>query len=275
MVKKNDNGAPQYDRIISFVFQQYWGGSVRERPLEEFEFDRTELIEAARKLGIKRPDNLGDVIYSYKFRRPLPAEVVATAPSGKAWLIEGAGRSRYRFRLVDGASVTILPREDLATIKIPDATPEIIATYALGDEQALLAKVRYNRLVDIFLGLTTYSLQNHLRTQVKGTGQIEIDEVYVGLNRHGAHYVIPVQAKGGSDKLSPVQTLQDVSCCTEKFPNLVCRPISAQFMADDVIALFELSAEDNHVRVVDEKHYKLVAGDAIDAEAKRRYAERS
>lgn len=275
MAKKNENGAPQYDRIISHVFQRYWGRSVRERPLEEFEFDRTELIEAARELRIKRPDNLGDVIYSYKFRRKLPAEVVATAPSGKAWLLEGAGRSRYRFRLVDEESTTILPREDVATVKIPDSTPEIIAVYALNDEQALLAKVRYNRLIDIFLGLTTYSLQSHLKTHVKGTGQIEIDEVYVGLNRHGAHYAIPVQAKGGNDRLSPVQTLQDVACCTIKFPDLVCRPVSAQFMADDVIALFELSVQENRVLVVDEKHYKLVAGDAIDAETKRRYAERS
>ena len=67
-----------------------------------------------------------------------------------------------------------MARDDIAAIKIPDATPEIIAAYALGDdEQALLAKVRYNRLIDIFLGLTTYSLQNHLRTYVAGMGQIE------------------------------------------------------------------------------------------------------
>jgi len=51
----------------------------------------------------------------------------------------------------------------MAAIKIPDATPEIVAAYALSDEQALLAKVRYNRLLDIFLGVAAYSLQNHLR----------------------------------------------------------------------------------------------------------------
>jgi len=40
--------------------------------------------------------------------------------------------------------------------------------YALGDEQALLAKLRYNRLLDIFTGVVCYSLQNHLRTNVPG-----------------------------------------------------------------------------------------------------------
>ena len=121
-----------------------------------------------------------------------------------------------------------------------------------------LQKCDTTRLVDIFPGLTTYSLQNHLRTTVKGIGQIEIDELYVGLDRHGNHYVIPVQAKGGSDQLSVVQTGQDLACCKEKFPGLICRALSTQFMDDDRIAMFELTIENDEVKVVDEKHYKLL-----------------
>lgn len=41
--------------------------------------------------------------------------------------------------------------------------------------------------------------------------QVKIDELYVGLNRSGAHFAIPVQAKGNSDQLSVVQAKQD-SC---------------------------------------------------------------
>ena len=123
--------------------------------------------------------------------------------------------------------------------------------------------------------MTTYSLQNHLRTQVKGMGQIEIDEIYVGLNRNGAQYVIPVQAKGGSDKLSPVQTMQDIACCQVRFPDLICRPVSAQFMGNDVIVLFELTAEGGNALVVEERHYKLVPSDQIDSQTKRQYADRS
>ena len=137
-----------------------------------------------------------------------------------------------------------MPREGLVAIKVPDSTPEIISAYALSDEQALLAKVRYNRLVDIFLGIATYSLQNHLRTTVKSLGQIEIDEVYVGIDQNGRQFVVPIQAKGGTDRLAAIQTSQDIACCREKFPLLICRPISAQFMADDVIAMFELTLEE-------------------------------
>jgi hypothetical protein len=269
--KKKDKKKPiQYKPIIAHIFQKHW-----TKGISQFEFDRDELIEAAEAIGVERPDNLGDNIYTFKFRTALPQEIVKTAPDGKAWILEGAGRSRYRFRLVDIGDTVIIPREDIAATKIPDATPEIISAYALGDEQALLAKVRYNRLIDIFLGLTTYSLQNHLRTQVKGFGQIEIDEIYVGLNRQGAHYVVPVQAKGGSDKLSPVQTAQDIACCKAKFPDLICRPVSAQFMVNNVIALFELTVENDRVLVVEERHYKLVPSDEIDAATKRHYAERS
>ena len=269
MAKKTDKSA-QYVPIIKHVFQKYW-----KEGTTEFEFHRDELVEAAEALGVERPDNLGDVIYSFKFRRDLPTEILRTAPEGRAWIIEGAGRSLYRFRLVEVGGTIIKPREDIAAIKIPDSTPEIIGAYALGDEQALLARVRYNRLIDIFLGLTTYSLQNHLRTHVKGMGQIEIDEIYVGLNRNGAQYVIPVQAKGGSDKLSPVQTMQDIACCEAKFPDLICRPVSAQFMGDGVIALFELTVESGRTLIVEERHYRLIPSDDIDRETKRQYAERS
>ncbi len=151
----------------------------------------------------------------------------------------------------------------MAAIKIPDATPEIVSAYALSDEQALLGRVRYNRLVDIFLGISAYSLQSHLRTTVKGIGQIEIDELYVGMNRNGRQFVVPVQAKGGKDKLSAVQTLQDIECCRERFSYLTCRAVSAQFLSNGVIALFELTMQDDGVKVVAEKHYQLVPSEQI------------
>ena len=65
-------------------------------------------------------------------------------------------------------------------IDLPNATPEIVLRYAPGDEQALLAKLRYNRLIDVFLGIKAYFLQNHWRTSIRaarGRTQIEIDEI--------------------------------------------------------------------------------------------------
>ena len=45
----------------------------------------------------------------------------------------------------------IVPRENQYQIEISDATPAIIRKHALSNEQVLLAIVRYNRLIDIFL----------------------------------------------------------------------------------------------------------------------------
>jgi hypothetical protein len=237
-------------------------------------FTREELVETAKTLGIEMAKNPGDVLYSFRYRNPLPKRILDTQPKGMEWVIEGKGRAKYEFRLVPINKIE--PNRNLITIKIPDATPEIIAFNSLSDEQALLAKVRYNRLIDIFLGVTAYSLQNHLRTTVKGLGQIEIDEVYVGIDRHGCQYIIPVQAKGGSDQLSTVQAKQDIACCAEKFPDLVCRAISAQFMDDSRIAIFELCLDDSGlVRTVEERHYRLVPGDQIDAADREIYRRRA
>jgi hypothetical protein len=259
----------RYQALVSEIFRKSYTKGVTSVC-----FSREELIETADRLRIKIPKNLGDVLYSFRYRNPLPAEILTTQPKGKEWVIEGAGRALYEFKLVP--INRIAPNPNLVTIKLPDATPEIIAVNSLSDEQALLAKVRYNRLIDIFLGVAAYSLQNHLRTTVKGLGQIEIDEVYVGVDRHGCQYIIPVQAKGGNDQLSVVQAKQDIACCAEKFPSLQCRAISAQFMDDSRIALFELCLDaDGMVRTVEERHYLLVAGDQIEPSDLQTYSQRS
>lgn len=234
-----------------------------------FEFAREDLEEKAQALGIKLPKNLGDVVYAIRYRTPLPQRILATQPVGREWIIEGAGAARYRFRLV--AATRISPREDLIKIGIPDATPELIRAYALDDEQALLAIVRYNRLIDTFLGLTTYSLQNHLRTTVRGIGQIEIDELYFGIDRNGCHFAIPVQAKGGKDQIGVVQTSQDIAFVAQKYPVMRCSAICAQFMQDKSIALFELALQDSEVRIVQERHYRLLPADQLDQMAIRDY----
>ncbi len=269
-VKQARSDAPisatnRYLALIETVFTDHF-----YKGATEFEFSREALVSTATKLSIVLPKNLGDVVYSIRYRIELPLVIKKTAKAGHEWIIEGAGRGRYRFKQV--RQHRIEPRENLLAIKVPDATPEIITAYALGDEQALLAKVRYNRLIDIFLGITTYSLQNHLRTSVKGIGQIEIDELYVGIDRNGRQYIVPVQAKGGSDKHASVQTQQDIACCREKFSPLVCRAVSAQFMTNDRIALFELSVADEEVVILEERHYQLVPASTITASDLDTYA---
>lgn len=168
-----------------------------------------------------------------------------------------------------------MPSQTACEIKIPDATPEILTRYAKDDEQALLAKVRYNRLIDIFLCVTAYSLQNHLRTKVPDLGQIEVDELYVGVCNTGQQFLIPVQAKGGGDKIGVVQVWQDLEMCKRIFPDTTPRAVAVQFCGNDVIAMFEVTVQDYELKVVDEKHYRLVANSEISDDDLKQMARQS
>ncbi len=258
----------RYQQIMEHIFfQRYKEGD------HEVEFERADMERTAQELGINLPKNLGDIPYTFRYRGMLPESVRAKAPEGEDWIIRPAGRSRYRF--VATTVVNIVPNEMLAETKVPDATPGIIEMYALGDEQALLAKLRYNRLIDIFTGVTCYSLQNHLRTTVSNIGQVETDEIYIGIDRRGAHSVFPVQAKSGRDRLGIVQVEQDFALCADKFPSLICRPIAAQFMQNDLIALFEFEEGEHGLVISSEKHYRLVPQEAISSSDLDIYRSRS
>lgn len=241
----------RYSQIIERLFISNYKEGMRE-----VNFTRQEIETIAAKLKIKLPKNLGDIIYSFRYRTSLPESIKKKAPAGEGWIIRPAGRGLYRFVCTKIWNIT--PSPIMSETKVPDSTPGIVTMYSFDDEQALLAKLRYNRLIDIFTGVTCYSLQNHLRTTVPNMGQVETDEVYVGVDNNGVHYVMPVQAKGGTDKHNIVQIEQDFALCAVKFPDLICKAIGAQFMEDNLIALFEFESNNNEVTLLSEKHYRLV-----------------
>jgi len=105
----------RYAGIIKWVFRQnFQDGS------NEVSFSRAQLAAAARDLGIPVPKNLGDVVYSIRYRTDMPKEINDLAPPGMTWALFPAGRSFYAFRPV--AVNQIEPRSGLAKIKIPDHT---------------------------------------------------------------------------------------------------------------------------------------------------------
>ncbi len=255
------------EQIIARVFERHY------RPgAEEITFERNEVTGAAQELGLARPRNVKGLIRRFRYQTRLPAAIRDRAPAGRKWTVRPAGFGRYRFAVV--APSAFAPNPFLVETEVRDATPGLIAMYALSDEQALLARLRYNRLLDIFTGVTCYPLQSHLRTTVADIGQVELDEVYVGVDRRGVHYVIPVEAKSARESLGSVQVEQSLAVCGARFPTLVCRPIGAQFMQDDLIALFEFEDTDQGIRIVGEKHYRLVPWESLSPEELASYRNR-
>jgi len=240
-----------YAQIIENIFFDSFVEGIKRIP-----FHREQFEPVAKKLNIKLPKNQGDITYSFKYRVDMPQSILSTAPDGKTWIIRSEGTSLYVFVLV--IDIPIKPNPMMAAVKIPNATPGLVIKYAFNDEQALLTRLRYNRLLDIFTGTTCYSLQNHLRTRVNGIGQVETDEIYVGVDQSGTHYIFPVQAKGKKDKIGIVQIEQDFALCRAKFPDLICRPVAAQFTQDNLIALFEFRDTEDGPRITTERHYRLV-----------------
>ena len=241
----------RYSKLLENIFAR------KHQPgMDKVPFEREKLVDAAKRLKLKLPKNIGDVIYNFRYRNDLPESIQKSAPEGLEWVIRSVGQAEYEFSLAKAARVGANPL--LAEIKIPDATPGIISQYSLRDEQGLLAKLRYNRLLDVFSGVVCYSLQSHLRTTVPNMGQVETDEIYVGTDKRGAQYIFPVQAKGGDDQIGIVQIEQDFALCASKFPQLICRPVAAQFMEDDLIALFSFDINGQVIAILDEKHYRLV-----------------
>lgn len=147
------------------------------------------------------PKNLGDVIYTFRSRKELPETISKTAPQGYEWQIQSEGPGLHAFSLKNKLA---LAASDIEQVAIPDSTPLLVMQYAQSDEQALLARIRYNRLIDLFAGVSCFHLQSHFRTSVKPIGQSETDDIYVGFHSSGIHYILPVQAKGLSEKMSRI-----------------------------------------------------------------------
>ena len=260
--------ANRYEQILTKVFFDHYVEGSRQ-----VEFTRQDLIDAAEQLGLDRPLNIGDIPYSFRHRGLRPAQIMETAPDGETWIWRSGGTSIYRLVMVPDRPIA--PNQNLSVTKVPDATPGIVAWHSQGDEQSLLARLRYNRLLDIFLGITCYSFQNHLRTTVEGIGQIETDEIYVGIDRRGAQYIVPVQAKSERDQIGRVQIEQDIALCEERWSALICRPVAAQMMDNDTIALFEFEIQDDEVRIVSERHYQLVEPEQMTTDDLQSYRQRT
>ncbi|MBI2383944.1 MAG: endonuclease [Gammaproteobacteria bacterium] len=259
----------RYIRIMRELFSRKW-----KTGQEGFDWDRKDLSAIARDLSIEVPSNLGDNIYSVRHgREDLPEEIRALAPNGKAWILLPNGKSSYSFVLAERAFIDPDPARQ--PIKIPDSTPQIVARYAKRDEQAVLARIRYCRLVDIFMGIASFQLQSHMRTTVAHfhKAQTELDEVYVGVDATGAQMVIPIQAKGSHERIGVVQIVTDHYACKEKFPGMVARTVAAKtveieeiagFGQSFTIALVEATVVGNHnVRKVREEHFQLVPASSI------------
>jgi len=239
-----------YDTVILELFNRVYQDHADQLP-----FTKDDVAAVCEDLGVT-VRNIPNVIYTYRARSELPAAIVGRGQ----WIIQGTGKGRYAFLRLDRPPHIEMPA-DLQIIRILDSTPEIVLKHSGSDEQSLMAKIRYNRLIDIFLGITAYQLQSHFRTTLDGIGQIEIDDLYLGVDTEGHQYVIPIEEKGPDprEKLGVAQVGWLAALAHQQYPGLTARPVGAKAWQDDSILLLEFTphVDLDSIRVVKYKRYVL------------------
>jgi len=155
-----DGETKEYDQIIGELFKRLY------KPNEtKLSFTKKHIEQVIRDLGLEIR-NVPDIAYTYRTgRSPLPAEILKHGH----WAIDGAGKGKYVFVKLSRSPYFDLPA-DIEKTPILDATPQVVLKYQGDDEQAMLSRIRYNRLVDTFVNLTAYQLQGHFRTTVQNLG---------------------------------------------------------------------------------------------------------
>lgn len=216
----------------------------------------------ASKVLSKGIKNIPDIKYTYDARRDFPASI---AKHGY-WAIIGQGKGRYAFVKLAQNNLIRVPKDlpkPPKLIKVKDRTPPIVARVLGTDEQAALTRIRYNDLLAQFTGLAAvHHVQPHERTTVVA-GQIEVDEICVGEDKHGKGYVIPISGKGGGkDNLSYSQALNLNLYAAEKarYNGLTSRPLGVTRGPDGSVYVVEFSTDRDiaNIRIVRSGRYIFV-----------------
>jgi len=245
-----------YDKIITALFNKKYKPA---KKMDRVDFTKDELVEIAKKLKIALR-NPPDVVYTFRSRRVLPSTILRTGN----WILTPRGKGKFSF------TKTLRPpfieiQEGLTHIEILNALPEIVEKYTSNDEQGLLSTIRYNRLIDIFTGITCFHLQSHIRTTILKEGQIEIDDLYVGVDEDGREYILPIEAKSPDvrDKLGWFQIANLVGFANQCFKSMKCRPIAVKPMGKNIVCLMEFddSTDYEKIGIKNIKLYKLIRED--------------
>jgi hypothetical protein len=246
-----------YDEVLVKVFfHHYYEGETYLR------FSKDELAEACKACGVT-VKNIPDIIYTYRARRVLPESIRKTGH----WAIEPAGRGFYAFRLLQNSPHFNIPFQDFTPINVYNALPELVETLLRNDEQSLLTRILYNRLVDIFTGLTCFHIQNHYRSFVNDVGEVELDALYAGVDKKGQLYILPIEAKSQSESemIGRVQISQMAKLVRQDFAHLNRRILAVKHLRDGTIAVVEFDdqVEPDDFSIVAVSRFRLIRQEQI------------
>jgi hypothetical protein len=253
----------RYKRTIEEVFsRRYREGT------ERLVFKKDELEKTSRNHGILS-ENIPDIVRTYS-RKPLPARILAKGN----WVFEVAGRGIYAFRLLHNRPHFDLGFQDCAAVDIYNPIPAVVEVLLPQDQESLLTRVLYHRLVDIFTGLTCFHIRNHYCSFVTGVGEVELDALYVGVDKTGTLFVLPIEAKSQAESkvIGRTQLSRIARLVRQDFATLRRRILAVRDFADGTIAMIEFNdvEEPDDFGIVSVSRFRLIRRGAVDDTPKAR-----
>lgn len=223
-------------------------------------FTLDEVRESAMRLGIISDlRNAPDLVYRMKSRTKLPPEI-----SDKGFrILKTVERGVYQ---LEQAISTIVELPEGEIICIEDKTPipvrRLLNEDLSGiDEQGLLTIVNYCDLLSLFTGLKIYRLKSHARKSVSKIGQVEVDEIDVGVTYSALDLpiIFPIEAKAAPDPLNWAQIANQVNFANEHFSNFIVRPIGIKVDWKSIIYIIEFTPETEakNLQIVSSVRYRL------------------
>jgi hypothetical protein len=248
------NNSRVYVPILVDIFQRkYQDGD------EIVQFTLDEVRETAERLDMKIR-NPSDLVYRMKSRTKLPSEILDKGFT----IIKIVKKGVYQFQLGE-STIVDLTKENV--IQIQDTTPVAVRRFLEEklseiDEQGLLTIVHYCDLLSHFTGLKIYRLKSHVRKSVVNIGQVEVDEVDigVGLDSLETPIIFPIEAKSASDPLNWTQIANQVNFSKQLFLNYVIRPIGIKVDYDSLLHIIEFTPEmeANKIKIKNSATYNLI-----------------
>lgn len=225
-----------------------WRAATRQlQDLDDVPFTKAEIVEHGieiRRLGLTPQAidvrNVPDIVYTFRARAELPAEILANGQ----YAIAGRGKGSYAFVRIPRPNRFPSDPPELRRVRVIENVPHWISPYLGNDEQCMLSSVNTNDLVRQHLDLrSAYQLQAHRRTTVQGWGQVELDGWYVGEGTDATHVGIAIEAKDASegDRLNVAQLFGAALALRQDFPNLQQRLIGARPIGDRRIVMCEFN----------------------------------
>ena len=171
--------------------------------LTPISFERTDILEICAKEFGKAPKNLGDIIYSLRYRLDYLSTYDYLLEKDYTWTLLSTGIGKYELSPLKKLRIPSLESEDIIYIK--DNTPKHIHELRPLNDQSLLMKIIQNDILNEFLQDDLVFLQAHHKVNLQNWGQAEIDGILA--SNYSPHLYL-VEVKGYTEVIAWPQMIQ-------------------------------------------------------------------